>query len=316
MAHTGNRQGNRSIQTLLAAKKNNNKDTLEKSAKEPKRTHSDVELDSSIELGVFQADLTDIKNSLKDIVKKPDLDKALCQLVKTQDLETLVTSIVTKLVNTMKEELNEKWEKTYREKTGRQQKAIEDLSQENESLRELIATQRKSIVELQSSTKDNEIRSKEAVKMGNYNEQYSRKFNIKVTNYPQKEGENIKDDFIKNIAKGMLEVDIKPSEIQAIHRIWSRKKEHPHVLVKLINSEVKSRIMRVKKNLPKEGLRLVDDVTKHNMGLMTRLRDSKKFENVWYFNCAVYAKIEGGIKHKFELFDDVEKKLAKIDEHS
>jgi hypothetical protein len=37
------------------------------------------------------------------------------------------------------------------------------------------------------------------------------------------------------------------------------KGQAPPAIVKLINTEVKSRIMRVKKNLPKEGLRLVDD---------------------------------------------------------
>jgi hypothetical protein len=40
--------------------------------------------------------------------------------------------------------------------------------------------------------------------------------------------------------------------------------------------------MRVKKNLPKEGLRLVDDISKQNMALITRLRSSQHFENVWY----------------------------------
>jgi hypothetical protein len=49
--------------------------------------------------------------------------------------------------------------------------------------------------------------------------------------------------------------------------------------------------MRAKKNLPKkETVRLVDDVTKHNMGLITRLRNCKELESAWYFNCSVYGK--------------------------
>ena len=71
--------------------------------------------------------------------------------------------------------------------------------------------------------------------------------------------------------------------------------------------------MRQKKNLtPNTKFRLVDDVTKHNMGLITQLRNTEKFESVWYFNCAVYAKTEAGTKFRFDISDDINKKLSKI----
>jgi hypothetical protein len=38
----------------------------------------------------------------------------------------------------------------------------------------------------------------------------------------------------------------------------------------------------------KETVRLVEDVTKHNMGLITRLRNYKEFEGAWYFNSYVH----------------------------
>ena len=132
-------------------------------------------------------------------------------------------------------------------------------------------------------------------------------------NYPQKTDEDIKSDFIEKIAKEHLKVTIQPSEIQAIHRIRGKDGEPAPVLIKFINSEVKTRVMREKKNLPPNiTYRLVDDVTKHNMGLITKLRNTKCFEGVWYFNCAVYAKTESGSKYKFDLFEDIDKKLSKI----
>lgn len=68
--------------------------------------------------------------------------------------------------------------------------------------------------------------------------------------------------------------------------------------------------MKEKKNLPKQcKFRLVDDVTKHNMGLITRLRNSGKLSSSWYFNCAVYGKTEEGIRYKFDIFDDIDKRL-------
>ena len=154
--------------------------------------------------------------------------------------------------------------------------------------------------------------AKEALQMSNYNQQYSRKFNIKIMNYPEKTVENLRDEFVKNIVKDKLDVRIEPSEIQAIHRIPGKDGEIRPVIVKLVNSEVKYRIMKEKKKLPKEPegrLKLVDDVTRHNMGLITRLWKCDKIESAWYYNCAVYAKTKSGRRMKFDIFDDISKKI-------
>ena len=52
---------------------------------------------------------------------------------------SVVTSIVTKLLDSFKKEINEK----ISEKSNKQTKAIENLTKENEELREQIAGQRK-----------------------------------------------------------------------------------------------------------------------------------------------------------------------------
>jgi MinD-like ATPase involved in chromosome partitioning or flagellar assembly len=137
---------------------------------------------------------------------------------------------------------------------------------------------------IQKQVVNNEIISKEALQMANYNQQYSRKFNIKIMNYPEKKDEKIRDIFVKDIVKDKLNVKVDPPEIQAIYRIRGKIGEARPVIVKLVNSEVKYRIMRAKENLSKkENVRLVEDVTKHNMGLITKLRNCKEFESacVW-----------------------------------
>jgi hypothetical protein len=71
---------------------------------------------------------------------------------------------------------------------------------------------------------------------------------------------------VKDIVKDKLNVKVDSVEIQAIHRIPGKIGESRPVIVKLVNSKVKYRIMRAKKNLPKrETGRLVDDVTKHEI---------------------------------------------------
>ena len=129
-------------------------------------------------------------------------------------------------------------------------------------------------------------------------------------NYPEKSDENLRENFVNDIAKQKLNVTISPSDIQAIHRIPGKSGQPKPVIVKMINSEVKSKIMRLKKNLPKDSLKLVDDVTQLNMGFITRLRESERFENVWYFNGSVYGKTAKGTKLKFDLFDDISWKLS------
>ena len=294
--------GNKTVQTLLQAKKDKGKE------KPPKRPITEVSMDSSCELDLsnLQGDLEFIKDSLENVVKKPDLDNALNDIVKKSDLETIVTTIVNKLVDNMKQEIDQK----LFEMTSKQTAAIEQLTRENEDLRELIANQRKQISDLEIRVVDNELRSKEALQMSNYNQQYSRKFNIKVMNYPEKKDENLREIFVKDIVKEKLGVEILESQIQAIHRIPGKEGERKPVLVKLVNSEVKHGIMRCKKNLPdKTEFKLVDDVTKTNMALITCLRNSDKLESVWYFNCGVYGKTKSGRRIKFDIFDDINAKV-------
>ena len=40
-------------------------------------------------------------------------------------------------------------------------------------------------------------RSVDALKLGNHNEQYSRKHNIRMLNFPERKDENLREDFVK-----------------------------------------------------------------------------------------------------------------------
>jgi hypothetical protein len=93
-----------------------------------------------------------IKGKLEKVVKKNDLDQLSQSLVKKSDIELIITSIVTKLMDNFKKELDEKLEKKFIEKTGKQQKAIEELTKENEQLREITVEQRRTINSFKNSS--------------------------------------------------------------------------------------------------------------------------------------------------------------------
>jgi hypothetical protein len=85
---------------------------------------------------IVKSELLSIETSILGLLGvfflKTDLDKSLADIVKKSDLETVVTSIVTKLLDSFKKEINDK----ISEKSNKQTKAIENLTKENEELRE------------------------------------------------------------------------------------------------------------------------------------------------------------------------------------
>jgi hypothetical protein len=54
-----------------------------------------------------------------------------------------------------------------------------------------------------------------------------------------------------------------------------------------------------------------DDITQRNLGLVARLKNTEKFENVWFYNCNVYAKPEGKKRIRYDFFDNIDEKLKK-----
>ena len=84
-------------------------------------------------------------------------------------------------------------------------------------------------------------------------------------------------------------IEIRRIDIQAIHIIPSKASLKP-VLVKLMNNDTKSKVMRHRKTLNEAGHRLVDDVTKLNTGLLNRLSNHTKIESAWFFNGSTFGK--------------------------
>lgn len=66
-------------------------------------------------------------------------------------------------------------------------------------------------------------------------------------------------------------IDIDKTEILAIDRISTKKGKIRPVLIKTINNDVNSRVMRYRKAMREAGFRAVYDVTKMNTGPINRL---------------------------------------------
>ena len=64
--------------------------------------------------------------------------------------------------------------------------------------------------------------------------------------------------------------------------------------------------------MKRAGHRLVDDVTKLNAKLISKLLDHPSIESAWFFNGSVFGKTNCGKRMKFNLYDDIDAAVAKL----
>ncbi|KAK3093233.1 hypothetical protein FSP39_013021 [Pinctada imbricata] len=205
--------------------------------------------------------------------------------------------------------------KNLRKKITKLENDRDRIEGENIKLRELLADSNKKVRELEKSECENEILAKNAMKKSNYNEQYSRKNNIKIQGVPENKNENtlkVAQDILKE--KGNIE--LKTEDVIAIHRIPGKKDDHRPILIKLKNTECKSFIMRKQSVIKKAqgNVKLVDDVIELHAKLITRLINHDQIDSAWYFNGRVFGQVNGK-RIMFDLYDNVDEKVRSKPSH-
>ena len=246
----------------------------------------------------------DKKVSKEDVLKNivadlKTLKDSVSKTVKSDDLKSVITSTITELLKEHKAEIREL------------------LDEKNRKLEEIIETQKCEIehmkTKMEKMTAENKeltILAKSAMSKANWNEQYSRKNNVKLHGVREDRNENTKETFQK-IVKENTGVNVSDEDILAIHRIPGRKGYQRPILVKLKNNSVKSKVMRHRSAMKRKSrneLRLSDDVTQLNSDLINKLSENSRIKSAWYFNGRVYGQVEDH-RIMFDIYDDVEDKI-------
>lgn len=258
-----------------------------------KRTHSEVSNDSLV-------DMTAVYTQLDEMAQQ--LGKLRDDILKKDDIEKLIVTAVKDIMGQMEKKINEACKEIRSE--------LESLKFDKQKLEdELKSTKdamKKDVKEISDRLKEAENKTKDALRMANHNEQYSRKNNFKIMDVLEEgsESEEKLTEKVCNILKSQ-NVDVDKQEILAIHRIPTSKGSVRPTLVKLKNNNVKSRVMRKRKELKQAGHKLVDDVTKLNAGLINRLYQNEAIESAWFFNGAVFAQTHRKERIKFDLYDNI-----------
>ena len=260
------------VQTLLVARNTEQSiESIETPAKYYKRTISEVSdaSEESFDHSSLQKDLTEIKDCLGKMATKEDIKG----IVKMSELEEIITKTVEKSIQELQSRMEKEFKEQLNSKTSKLQEQMDSLTLENEHQREIISKQRQEITQMKTHAKENDQLIHEAIRGNNYNEQYSRKSNIKMINFPEEKNENLREKFIE-LSKKELRVEITNEDIMAIHRLPANKQQnHRPVIIKMKNYETKTNIMRQRKNT-KGQVRLLDDITKRNATLLFNIRSS------------------------------------------
>ena len=69
--------------------------------------------------------------------------------------------------------------------------------------------------------------------------------------------------------------------------------------------------MKHRKTMKEHDHKLVDDVTKKNTELISRLLKHEKIDSAWFFNGFIYGKTTEGKRYRFDLFSDIEAVINK-----
>lgn len=269
-----------------------------------KRPYSEVAESSAEELAIMNHQIDEMNNDMREMGEnlKTLVDKTN-EIMTKKDMEVFIKATVSNIMIELNKNIEMTIDIQVREKTNRLSKKIDQLQEENKDLK--IKMQRINTVKEQLHTVQKT--SNEALAKANYNEQYSRKNNVKVLNVIQKPRES--DDSLRMEIKDMFAkqgVLLDSASVVAMHRIPGKPGNPKPVLVKLRNNSDKIQIMKVRSAMKASGNQLKDDVTKLNSMLISRISSHESMNSAWYFNGSVYGETKYNKRFKFDINDDID----------
>lgn len=120
---------------------------------------------------------------------------------------------------------------------------------------------------------------------------------------------------VKKFIQDKAGFQLNERDVIATHRITGETGKPRPIIVKVLNTKIKAKVMKKRSEIKRmgNGLRLVDDVTKTNSALISKLLEKEDIESAWYFNGSVFSKAkEKDRKIKFEVTNDSDTKIKKI----
>ncbi|VDI09353.1 Hypothetical predicted protein [Mytilus galloprovincialis] len=260
-----------------------------------KRLHSCLSSSSDHSICI-ENELDEIKQSLKNVPKKSDLTEIVTEIFKSLS-ENLKKQIKKEIMSEVKSEV-EKLKTNYDSKISHLHDKLNTIEFENGNLLEKNASLHSDLRKMREVVDENNKKATESVRLGNWNEQYSRKKNVKIYHLPENRNEDLPHSLLNEL-KNQVKLDINPSEVVAMHRIPGKEGNPRPVLIKFLRMDTKISLLRKKKAINEAlKVRIGDDITKLNQGLLNRLYQHDNVISSWYYNGHVYGSDEEGTRHR------------------
>ena len=281
----------------------------------PKRRIDNVANSSAEELVLLITHMDELSGEMKVIRENINgLMKKTDEMMTKADMKAFIKSTVEEIMTEINKNIEMTIDIKVKEKTDAMKNDIKDLNKELETLRNENNKLKKDLNDAQKQNETTDKLAKQGLQKANQNEQYSRKNNIKIRDIAEEPDED--ETKLTRTVANILEtqgVVIRPEHILAIHRIPAKSGAVKPVLIKFRNNNDKTRVMKARAGMKAAGHRLVDDVTKMNTDLITKLSDHEKIDSAWYFNGAIFGKTTSGKRLKFDIYDDIDSVIDKAE---
>ena len=273
-----------------------------------KRKLEQVANSSAEELVLLNTQMEELSGDIKLIKNNMDgLMQKSSEMMTKADMKAFIRGTVEEIMIEINKSIELTIETKIKEKTKSLKKDVDQLTKDVESLRNENNKLKKDLSQAEKKNSEIEKIAKQGQTTANQNEQYSRKTNVKILDI-KKEGNEDESTLTTTVSNLLATqgVMIRPESILAIHRIPSKPGTVNPVLVKFRNNNDKTKVMKIRAEMKAAGHRLVDDVTKLNTALITKLNDHASIESAWYFNGSIYGKTDSGKRLRFDIHDDID----------
>ena len=214
-----------------------------------------------------------------------------------------ITSTISEMLDTKLEQLMIRFDSMLTEKINalemKFEKKIESMKKEIDELKEDYNT---SLNHVEQNFTDKIASTWEyAVR----NEQYSRKNNVRIFGVEEDPQENLEVKLI-NLAKEHLQVDIKPEDVEIVHRVGAVRRradasgnQKPRAIIaKFVSNKTKMKLLTKRRNLKGKRLAITEDMAPDIAKRLKGLKEKPSVESAWFVNGKIRYKLQGDTRVK------------------
>ena len=185
-----------------------------------------------------------------------------------------------------------------------------DMEEENEELKNRLSNLEGEFIQMRENLSNQLFLTQKKVVE---NENYMRKYNMKIYGIKENPREDLKRILIW-IIYDKLNIHLQEYDIEVIHRMGKPTKEKIRpIICRFHDRGVKYAVMMQRKSLKNTGIAFDEDLSNESIAIMKELNKHEKVKNVWSWNGKIMAIDINGKKHTIWYGEDWVKFFDKIE---